>query len=77
MESDFNVDFYGSSNDDQIRQVGNEEVEFDRGENHGISVFYKDEAGAVFHTYSCYNRGVEPMNGSFGYYDLLPKGRAW
>jgi predicted dithiol-disulfide oxidoreductase (DUF899 family) len=79
MESDFNVDFYASSDDleNETRQVGAEEVEFDRGENHGISVFFKDESGAVFHTYSCYNRGVEPMNGSFGYYDLLPRGRAW
>lgn len=79
MESDFNVDFYASSKDLQetVSHVGAEEVEFERGENHGISVFFKDESGTVFHTYSCYNRGVEPMNGSFGYYDLLPKGRAW
>jgi predicted dithiol-disulfide oxidoreductase (DUF899 family) len=52
-------------------------VHFDRGENHGISVFYKNEAGEVFHTYSCYNRGVEPMNGSMAYLDILPKGRTW
>jgi predicted dithiol-disulfide oxidoreductase (DUF899 family) len=34
-------------------------------------VFYKDEAGGVFHTYSSYARGAEPLLGL----DLVPKGR--
>jgi len=42
-----------------------------------VSVFQKDEAGSVFHTYSTYNRGIEALNGALGYADLLPKGRAW
>ncbi len=41
----------------------------------GISVFYKDESGAVFHTYSCYARGIDMMNGAYHYLDLAPKGR--
>lgn len=41
----------------------------------GISVFYKDESGAVFHTYSCYARGIEEMNAAYHYLDLVPKGR--
>ena len=83
-DSDFNYDFYASSRDESplsSRSIGPEEhaeiVEFDRGENHGVSVFYKDADGAVFHTYSTYNRGIEAMNGALGYLDLLPKGRAW
>jgi predicted dithiol-disulfide oxidoreductase (DUF899 family) len=28
-------------------------------EAHGLSVFYQDESGQVFHTYSTYARGVE------------------
>ena len=41
----------------------------------GISVFYKDDTGDVFHTYSTYGRGVEVMMGTYGMLDLTPKGR--
>ncbi len=41
----------------------------------GISVFYRDESGAIFHTYSCYGRGIEMMNAAYQYLDLVPKGR--
>ncbi len=41
----------------------------------GISFFYKDDAGAVFHTYSTYGRGVEAMMGSYDLLDMAPKGR--
>jgi predicted dithiol-disulfide oxidoreductase (DUF899 family) len=41
----------------------------------GISVFYKDDANAVFHTYSTYGRGVELMMGAYDFLDLAPKGR--
>ncbi|HEY4316173.1 MAG TPA: thioredoxin family protein [Herbaspirillum sp.] len=41
----------------------------------GISVFYKDDAGQVFHTYSTYGRGVEAMIGAYTLLDLTPKGR--
>ncbi|MCM5681404.1 DUF899 domain-containing protein [Schlegelella sp. S2-27] len=41
----------------------------------GISVFYKNHAGEVFHTYSTYGRGVEVMMGTYSLIDLTPKGR--
>jgi len=41
----------------------------------GISVFYRDASGAVFHTYSCYSRGIDALNTAYGYLDLVPKGR--
>jgi predicted dithiol-disulfide oxidoreductase (DUF899 family) len=41
----------------------------------GISVFHKDDDGQVYHTYSCYARGVDMMNGAYHYVDLTPKGR--
>lgn len=41
----------------------------------GISVFYKDAAGDVFHTYSTYGRGVEVMMGAYPLMDLTPRGR--
>src|SRR5882672_10931936 len=40
----------------------------------GISVFYKDEKGDIFHTYSTYTRGVDMLNGAYHYLDLAPKG---
>jgi predicted dithiol-disulfide oxidoreductase (DUF899 family) len=44
-------------------------------EQPGISVFYRDAAGTVFHTYSCYSRGLDMLNGAYHYLDLVPKGR--
>jgi predicted dithiol-disulfide oxidoreductase (DUF899 family) len=41
----------------------------------GISVFYKDKSGAIFHTYSCYARGLDMLNNAYHYIDLTPKGR--
>ncbi len=41
----------------------------------GISVFYQDDAGEIFHTYSTYGRGVEVMMGTYNMLDLTPKGR--
>jgi predicted dithiol-disulfide oxidoreductase (DUF899 family) len=41
----------------------------------GISVFYRDPGGAIFHTYSCYGRGVDMLNAGYHYLDLVPKGR--
>jgi predicted dithiol-disulfide oxidoreductase (DUF899 family) len=41
----------------------------------GVSVFYKEDAGTVFHTYSTYGRGVEVMMGAYRMLDLTPEGR--
>jgi predicted dithiol-disulfide oxidoreductase (DUF899 family) len=41
----------------------------------GVSVFARDERGDVFHTYSCYARGLDMMNAAYHYLDLVPKGR--
>jgi predicted dithiol-disulfide oxidoreductase (DUF899 family) len=41
----------------------------------GISVFYRNDAGEVFHTYSTYGRGVEAMMGTYNLLDLTPIGR--
>ena len=41
----------------------------------GISVFYQDPQGDIFHTYSCYARGLDMLNGAYHYMDLTPKGR--
>jgi len=41
----------------------------------GISVFYKNDAGEIFHTYSSYGRGGEEVLGAYMWIDLAPKGR--
>ena len=41
----------------------------------GLSVFFKDDAGAIFHTYSTYGRGDEMVDTTYMYLDLTPKGR--
>lgn len=44
-------------------------------EREGVSVFYKDTAGHVFHTYSAYARGIDVLNVAYHYLDLVSKGR--
>jgi predicted dithiol-disulfide oxidoreductase (DUF899 family) len=41
----------------------------------GVSVFYRDPAGTVFHTYSAYARGIDLLNTAYNYLDITPKGR--
>jgi predicted dithiol-disulfide oxidoreductase (DUF899 family) len=43
------------------------------GERPGLSVFARD--GGVYHTYSCYARGLDNLNGTYQFLDLVPKGR--
>ncbi len=41
----------------------------------GLSVFYKDKDGQIFHTYSTYARGLDMLVGTYNFLDLVPKGR--
>jgi predicted dithiol-disulfide oxidoreductase (DUF899 family) len=77
--SDFNYDF-GVSFTPEERAKGEVYYNyvmqpFPQEEAPGVSVFYKDDAGEVFHTYSTYGRGVEVMMGAYNLLDLTPKGR--
>jgi predicted dithiol-disulfide oxidoreductase (DUF899 family) len=49
--------------------------EFPSEEGPGTSVFYKDPAGKIFHTYSSYGRGLDMMIGAYNWLDVAPKGR--
>lgn len=72
--SDFNADFNMSTEPDcPSVTVADEMIEYDRGQTAGINVFARNEEG-IFHTYSAHNRGIQNMNGAFGYVDLLPFG---
>lgn len=75
--NDFNHDFHVSFPQQEKGQVRyNYELRpFECEELPGISVFYQDDAGVVFHTYSTYGRGVEAMMGTYNLLDLAPKGR--
>ena len=44
-------------------------------EGPGASVFYRDDNGNIFHTYSCYARGLDMLIGTYNLLDLMPKGR--
>lgn len=38
-------------------------------------MFYRKKNGDVFHTYSAYARGIDMVNGTYHFLDLVPKGR--
>jgi predicted dithiol-disulfide oxidoreductase (DUF899 family) len=79
ISSDFNYDFHVSFRPDEIasgqvyynyeiRPIAMEDLS-------GNSVFYKNEHGEVFHTYSTFGRGPELTLGAYGILDFMPKGR--
>jgi len=77
--SDFNFDF-GVSFSAQDLARGWVTYNYERRDTNmtelpGISVFSRDESGAVYHTYSCYSRGLDMLNGAYHHLDLAPKGR--
>jgi predicted dithiol-disulfide oxidoreductase (DUF899 family) len=41
----------------------------------GDNVFYRDEAGNIFHTYSCFSRGGEDFMAIYRLLECMPKGR--
>lgn len=41
----------------------------------GLSVFYKDEQGQIYHTYSQFARGLEDFLTAYRFIDITPKGR--
>ena len=74
----FNYDYGVSFTPEQIERGGNYNfgtTPFGSEEAPGISVFYRDEAGNILHTYSCYSRGLDMMNAAYHYLDLTPLGR--
>ncbi len=77
--SDFNCDHHVAFTKEELAKG---EVAYNFGMNKfpseeapGISVFYNDENGDVFHTYSAYARGTENVVNTYNYLDFVPKGR--
>jgi predicted dithiol-disulfide oxidoreductase (DUF899 family) len=78
-DNDFNYDYAVSFTQDDIKS-GAKIYNFGTSgfgieEAPGISVFYRNEAGDIFHTYSCFARGLDMMNAAYHYLDLTPLGR--
>jgi len=76
---DFNYDFRVSFTPEEMKRgemdYNYRQMKFPSEEAPGISVFFRDGDGAVFHTYSCYSRGLDMLNGAYHHLDLVPKGR--
>jgi predicted dithiol-disulfide oxidoreductase (DUF899 family) len=76
--NDFNHDYHVSVTKEELAK-GKVPYNYGMFEGHdelpGLSVFYKDENGTVFHTYSAYARGLDMLVGAYNYLDLVPKGR--
>jgi predicted dithiol-disulfide oxidoreductase (DUF899 family) len=77
--SDFNFDYHVSFPEGTRKQgvFYNFEVRPDPGvdELSGVSVFYKEDDGTIYHTYSSYARGGEMYLAVYGWLDVVPKGR--
>lgn len=79
FNSDFNYDYQVSFMPDELAKgevyYNYHRTSFPSSEGPGISVFYRDDDDTVYHTYSCYSRGLDMLNGAYHYMDLVPKGR--
>jgi predicted dithiol-disulfide oxidoreductase (DUF899 family) len=79
FNTDFNYDFQASFSPEEFKRgkaVYNYKlIKPFSDELHGVSVFYKDGLGDVYHTYSTYSRGVDMLNNAYQYLDLTAKGR--
>jgi predicted dithiol-disulfide oxidoreductase (DUF899 family) len=79
LHNDFNFDYQVSFLPDPAKQgeyiYNYRKGEFGGEESPGISVFYRNDDGAIYHTYSTYGRGLDMMNAAYHYLDLTPKGR--
>lgn len=77
--SDFNFDYQVSFTDEQLQKesmyYNYRDTHFPSSEAPGVSVFFKNEKGNIYHTYSCYARGLDSLNGAYHHMDIVPKGR--
>jgi predicted dithiol-disulfide oxidoreductase (DUF899 family) len=78
-KTDFNFDFYVSFTPEQIRSrkmyYNYAPLDMDIDEREGVSAFYKDAKGDIYHTYSSYARGIDLLNTTYNFLDLTAKGR--
>ena len=79
FNTDFNFDFNVSFTPEQRRSgkavYNYAPSEMDADEREGVSAFYRDANGDIYHTYSSYERGIDLMNTTYNFLDLTAKGR--
>jgi predicted dithiol-disulfide oxidoreductase (DUF899 family) len=77
--TDFNFDYQVSATAEEkakgVVHYNYADTTFPSEERPGTSVFYQDDAGEIFHTYSSYGRGLDILIGAYNLLDLAPKGR--
>jgi predicted dithiol-disulfide oxidoreductase (DUF899 family) len=77
--SDFNYDFNVSFTPEELKNgtavYNYAPLDMDMDEREGVSAFYKDRKGDIYHTYSAYARGIDLMNTTYNFLDLTAKGR--
>ena len=77
--NEFNYDFQVSFAPEQSERgevvYNYEPADFDMSDREGVSVFCRDRHGAILHTYSTYARGIDLLNTTYNYLDLVSKGR--
>jgi len=75
----FNEDYQVSFSEQDLEAAAvtynYEKTAFPMSEAPGLSVFYMEGDGRIFHTYSCYARGLDLLITAYNYLDLVPKGR--
>ena len=78
-DTDFNYDYQASMTKEESEKgqvyYNYSMQQFPSEERPGTSVFYKDQAGNIFHTYSSYARGLDILIGAYNWLDLTPRGR--
>lgn len=78
-KNEFNFDYNVSATEEEIAKnemtYNFERVPVAEKELPGMSVFYKDENGDIYHTYSTYARGAETVLNTYNLLDITPKGR--
>jgi predicted dithiol-disulfide oxidoreductase (DUF899 family) len=72
---DFNVSFSQQEMAAQDMYYNYQMQHFLADEAPGLSVFYKDDAGNIFHTYSTYGRGLDILLNVYNFLDMTPRGR--
>jgi predicted dithiol-disulfide oxidoreductase (DUF899 family) len=79
FNNDFNFDFHVSFTPEEIKSgtlnYNYGKLHMDIDEREGVSTFYKDRRGDIFHTYSSYARGIDMLNTTYHFLDLTAKGR--
>jgi predicted dithiol-disulfide oxidoreductase (DUF899 family) len=71
---DYHVSFPAGAPKEQL-EYNYSKLQIDSPDLPGVSVFYTDGKGNIFHTYSAYSRGIDIFNTAYNYLDLVPKGR--